>query len=334
VRALLPHLADGGYVVSAQNGLNELEIAAVVGAARTVGAFVNFGADYLEPGVIHCGGRGAVVVGEIDGQITSRATAIRDAWRALEPRAIVTPNIWGYLWGKEAYGAMLFATALTNESIADALALPAYRPLYIALAKWGLLNTRLGLILIYGTVDMTAIVQQQSGLLLGFLPAWGIFLQPFAAVLFITAAMAENRRIPFDLPEAESELIAGYFTEYSAMKMGLFMFAEFIEIAVIAAIFTTLFLGGYNLPYMDDSGFKLPGGIQIAMSHGAVIITQMVVFLLKVLFMSSFQILVRWSLPRFRYDQLLRFAWKFLFPLCLANLVVTAVAVWLLGGMA
>jgi NADH-quinone oxidoreductase subunit H len=144
--------------------------------------------------------------------------------------------------------------------------------------------------------------------------------------------MAENRRIPFDLPEAESELIAGYFTEYSAMKMGLFMFAEFIEIAVIAAIFTTLFLGGYNLPYMDDSGFKLPGGIQIAMSHGAVIVTQMVVFLLKVLFMSSFQILVRWSLPRFRYDQLLRFAWKFLFPICLANLVVTAVAVWALGG--
>jgi NADH-quinone oxidoreductase subunit H len=193
--------------------------------------------------------------------------------------------------------------------------------------------TVLGLVLIYGTVDLTAIVQQQSGVLLGFLPAWGVFLQPFAAILFITAAMAENRRIPFDLPEAESELIAGYFTEYSAMKMGLFMFAEFIEIAVIAAIFSTLFLGGYNLPYMHDRGFSLPGGLEIAMSHGAVVITQMLTFLAKVLFMSSFQILVRWTLPRFRYDQLLRFAWKFLFPLCLANLVVTAVAVWLLGGM-
>jgi len=192
--------------------------------------------------------------------------------------------------------------------------------------------TVLGLVLIYGTVDLTDIVQQQSGVLLGFLPAWGIFLQPFAAVLFITAAMAENRRIPFDLPEAESELIAGYFTEYSAMKMGLFMFAEFIEIAVIAAIFTTLFLGGYNLPFMHDGGFTLPGGVEIAMSHGWVVITQMVVFLAKVLFMSSFQILVRWTLPRFRYDQLLRFAWKFLFPICLANLVVTAVAVWALGG--
>jgi NADH-quinone oxidoreductase subunit H len=192
--------------------------------------------------------------------------------------------------------------------------------------------TVLGLVLIYGTVDLTEIVREQSGIVLGFLPAWGIVLQPFAAILFVTAAMAENRRTPFDLPEAESELIAGYFTEYSAMKMGLFMFAEFIEIAVIAAIFSTLFLGGYNLPYMHDGGFSLPGGIEIALSHGAVVVIQLLTFLAKMLFMSSFQILVRWSLPRFRYDQLLRFAWKFLFPICLANLVVTAVAVWALGG--
>lgn len=135
VRALRPHLAAGGCVVSAQNGLNELVIADAVGATRTVGAFVNFGADYLEPGVIHYGGRGAVVVGEIDGRLTPRALAVRDAWRDFDPRAIATENIWGYLWGKEAYGAMLFATALTSESIADALAMPAYRDLYIALAR-------------------------------------------------------------------------------------------------------------------------------------------------------------------------------------------------------
>ena len=188
--------------------------------------------------------------------------------------------------------------------------------------------TVLGLILLYGTVDLRNIAEQQSGLLLGFLPAWGVFLQPFAAILFLTAAIAENKRIPFDLPEAESELIAGYFTEYSAMKMGLFMFAEFIEIAIIAALFATLFLGGYNLPYMNDDGFALPGGITIAMSHGAVLVTQVVVFLGKVFLLCSFQILVRWSLPRFRYDQLLKFAWKFMFPLALANLVVTVVAVW------
>jgi 2-dehydropantoate 2-reductase len=122
-------------VISAQNGLNELTIARMVGAARTVGAFVNFGADYMEPGVIHYGGRGAVVIGEIDGTITPRATAIRDAWLDFDAQTIVTRNIWGYLWSKEAYGAMLFATALTNESIADALSIRKYRELYVALAR-------------------------------------------------------------------------------------------------------------------------------------------------------------------------------------------------------
>ena len=188
--------------------------------------------------------------------------------------------------------------------------------------------TVLGLIVIYGTVDLDAIARQQSGVSLGFLPAWGIFLQPFAAILFMTAAIAENKRIPFDLPEAESELIAGYYTEYSAMKMGLFMFAEFIEIAIIGALFTTLFLGGYNLPFMTDDGFVLPGDHVIALGHGWVVAIQLIVFLAKVLLVCSFQILVRWSLPRFRYDQLLSFAWKFMFPLALANLTVTAVAVW------
>lgn len=134
-QALLPHLSSAGCVISAQNGLNELAIAETVGAERTLGAFVNFGADYLEPGVIHYGGRGAVVIGEIDGLITERAINTTHAWQAFDERAIATENIWGFLWGKEAYGAMLFATALTNESIADALANPKYRGAYIALAR-------------------------------------------------------------------------------------------------------------------------------------------------------------------------------------------------------
>jgi len=191
--------------------------------------------------------------------------------------------------------------------------------------------TVLGLILIYGTVDLFDIVSQQSGRI-GGLPAWGIVYQPFAATLFLAAAIAENKRIPFDLPEAESELISGYFTEYSAMKMGLFMFAEFIEIAIIAALFTTLFLGGPNLPYMSDAGFAFPGGYEIRMSHGAVVATQVVVFLGKVALLCSFQILIRWSLPRFRYDQVLRFAWKFMLPLALVNLVVTVVWMWARHG--
>jgi 2-dehydropantoate 2-reductase len=137
VRALLPHLTETGCVISAQNGLNELTIAGVVGEARTVGAFVNFGADYLEPGSILYGGRGTVMIGEAFGaqRITPRVTAIRGAWRDFDERATATANIWGYLWAKEAYGAMLFANALTNESIADGLARPAYRGLYVALAR-------------------------------------------------------------------------------------------------------------------------------------------------------------------------------------------------------
>ena len=191
--------------------------------------------------------------------------------------------------------------------------------------------TVLGLILVYGTVDLFDIVRQQSATV-GGLPAWGIVFQPFAATLFMAAAIAENKRIPFDLPEAESELISGYFTEYSAMKMGLFMFAEFIEIAIIAALFTTLFLGGPNLPYMGDAGFVFPGGHEIRMSHGAVVATQVVVFLAKVALLCSFQILIRWSLPRFRYDQVLKFAWKFMLPLALVNLVVTVVWMWARHG--
>ena len=191
--------------------------------------------------------------------------------------------------------------------------------------------TVLGLILIYGTVDLVSIVEHQSGTVLGFLPAWGIVYQPFAAILFMVAAIAENKRIPFDLPEAESELISGYFTEYSAMKQGMFMLSEFIEIAIIGALFTTLFLGGYNLPWMTDAGFVLPGGQLIAMSHGWVVVIQLLTFLAKVVLLCSFQILVRWTLPRFRWDQLLTFAWRFLLPLAVANIVVTAIAVWALA---
>ena len=134
-RALSPHLSPQGYVVSVQNGLNELVIGEIVGKPRTVGAFVNFGADYLEPGLIMYGGRGAVVLGEIDGVLTPRIEALHAVFSDFEPNAIITRNIWGFLWGKMAYGAQLFVTALTNESIAAALADPAYRAVYIAIAK-------------------------------------------------------------------------------------------------------------------------------------------------------------------------------------------------------
>ena len=135
VRRLAPFLADDGYAVSVQNGLNEPTMAAVLGRERVIGCFVNFGADYLGPGRIHFGGRGAVVLGELDGQITPRLRALLDVFRDFDSDAQASANIWGYLWGKLGYGALLFATALGNESIADALANPAHRALYRALGE-------------------------------------------------------------------------------------------------------------------------------------------------------------------------------------------------------
>jgi 2-dehydropantoate 2-reductase len=133
--ALAPFVADQGCVVSLQNGLNERVIAKRLGAERTIGAFINFGADYLAPGVVHHAGRGAVVIGELDGRLTARIEALHRLMQEFDPRAVLTTNIWGYLWGKLAYGALLFATALTNESIADCLAAAKYRPVFIALAR-------------------------------------------------------------------------------------------------------------------------------------------------------------------------------------------------------
>lgn len=134
-RQLAPFLAPDGYVVSVQNGLNELELAEILARERVVGCFINFGADYLEPGRILFGGRAAVVVGELDGASTPRLAEIHAAFRKFEPEAIATDDIWGYLWGKLGYGALLFATALTDRSIAQVLASEPHRPLLTDLAR-------------------------------------------------------------------------------------------------------------------------------------------------------------------------------------------------------
>jgi 2-dehydropantoate 2-reductase len=134
-RGLLPFLAEDGCVVSLQNGLNEMVIEAIAGRKRTVGSFVNFGADYLEPGVIHFGGRGTLVLGELDGSSTPRLDALVTLLRDFDPDARATDNVWGFLWAKLAVGAMIFATALTDDGIADCYADPAYRRLFAAIAR-------------------------------------------------------------------------------------------------------------------------------------------------------------------------------------------------------
>lgn len=134
-RELAPHLAADGVVVSLQNGFNELTIAEIAGRERTVGAFINFGADVLDPGVVQFGGRGAVVVGELDGAQTQRLARVHRALLQFEPGAITTDNIWGYLWGKMGYGALLFAGALTPASIVEVLDSRDARPVLVALAR-------------------------------------------------------------------------------------------------------------------------------------------------------------------------------------------------------
>jgi len=134
-RALTPHLTQDGYVLSLQNGLNELIIQRIVGRDRTIGAFINFGADWVAPGEILFGNRGAVVLGELDGAMTRRLEALHAVICDFEPEAITTPAIWSYLWGKLGYGAMLFAQALGQKSIADCLARPELLPLWRRLGE-------------------------------------------------------------------------------------------------------------------------------------------------------------------------------------------------------
>ena len=134
-QALAPHLRPDGVVVSIQNGLNPLILNEHIPPGQVLGSFVNFGADYLEPGVVQYGGRGVVVIGEQDGQLTERARQLHQILQHFEPAAILTPNVFGYLWSKLAYGALLFATAVTNDSIADALEQPEDRAMYTELGR-------------------------------------------------------------------------------------------------------------------------------------------------------------------------------------------------------
>ena len=190
------------------------------------------------------------------------------------------------------------------------------------------------MILFYGSLDMQLMVRAQGGLFLGLLPNWGIFYQPVAFLIIFTAGIAESKRVPFDLPECESELIAGYFTEYSGGKQASFMLADFAESVMVAGLVTTLFFGGWQVPYLSKAGLELPGMTALALPALAITLMQVGAFMFKVLFFCWLQILIRWTVPRFRYDQLMNLGWKGMVPVALANLVVTALCILLWGKMA
>jgi NADH-quinone oxidoreductase subunit H len=161
---------------------------------------------------------------------------------------------------------------------------------------------------------------------------WGIWVQPLGFFLFFAAAIAESKRIPFDLPEAESELVSGYFTEYSGMKFGMFYFAEYMEVVTSSMLLVAIFLGGWHLPFLHRDGLTIAFGetklVESHMPHIWVVIISVVAFFGKTIVMCWIQAFVRWSLPRFRYDQLMKLGWTVMLPLSLANIFLTGIG-WL-----
>jgi NADH-quinone oxidoreductase subunit H len=189
----------------------------------------------------------------------------------------------------------------------------------------------MGVIMVYGSLNMQDIVRGQGQHFLGgWIPAWGLLTQPLAFVIFLTAGIAATKRAPFDMPEGESEII-GYFVEYSGMKAGMFMMSDFLETVVIAGMTTALFLGGWQIPWLAADGFHFPWGATASLPHLLVVALQVGAFVVKVSVMIFVMMLVRWTLPRFRYDQAMRLGWLGLFPLSILNIVLTGAVLLLIG---
>lgn len=181
--------------------------------------------------------------------------------------------------------------------------------------------TVVGALIIYGSLEPMAIVQAQGPSIWH----WGIVVQPVGFILFLAAAIAESKRIPFDIPEGESEIM-GFNIEYSGMRWGIFFLGEFMELVFVGAMVTTVFLGGWNVPGLHANGFYL-GGIELPLPHLAVVVLQVIAFWTKVVMLGFLQIAIRWTLPRLRYDQLMRLGWQGMLPASLANVIITAIIV-------
>lgn len=168
----------------------------------------------------------------------------------------------------------------------------------------------IALLMVTGSLSLKTIAEQQSGFV-----NWNIWAQPLGFLVFIVCAFAECNRTPFDLPESENELVGGYHTEYSGMKLGGFLFAEYINMFVSSAVMATLYFGGYNFPFMNDLG----------LSPNIITLIGVVFLFAKIFFFIFFFMWVRWTVPRFRYDQLMNLGWKVLIPLGIANIVLTGI---------
>lgn len=173
----------------------------------------------------------------------------------------------------------------------------------------------IALIMVTGTLSMAEITAMQGGGVGSDWNMWNIVYQPVGFIIFIICAFAECNRMPFDLPETETELVGGYHTEYSSMKLGFYLFAEYINMFISSAVMATLYFGGYSFPFMNDLG----------LSQNAITIIGTLGLFIKIFFFIFFFMWIRWTLPRFRYDQLMNLGWKGLIPLAIVNMLVTAI---------
>ena len=252
----------------------------------------------------------------------------------------------------------------------------------------------ISILIVYGSIHLGDMVRYQGELIFGFIPAWGIVLQPVAAILFIITSFAETNRAPFDIAEGESEIVGGFHTEYSAMRFGLFFVGEYVAMSAASALIVTLFFGGYQIPWLNTEtmkenidlviigimvilpvaslffakwikknnkwadendarnkeanwlikalvvinilllvvfGFFLLNELGINGVNIVVAFIQVATFAIKLLLMNFVFILVRWTLPRFRYDQLQNLGWKILLPIAIANIFFTGIFVVVMG---
>ena len=201
----------------------------------------------------------------------------------------------------------------------------------------------IGVIMMYGSTSVSAIVEKQGELWFGIIPKWGIVTQPLAFILFFACGLMEIKRIPFDLPEGESEIVAGYFLEYSGAKFMMFLFAEYVEMVLLAAMCSVLFFGGWQIPFVDAAGIRIPlAHINFAwtsvgwigsnswgpgLANLIIVAAQAGFFACKVGAFCLLLITIRWTWPRFRYDQVMRLGWRRILPLAMANIVLTTIIV-------
>ena len=185
-----------------------------------------------------------------------------------------------------------------------------------------------GCLMLYNTLLIEDMVNWQVDR--GFF-GWGIFRQPIGFILFYAGSIAETKRIPFDIPEGESELAGGYFMEYSGMKFGMFMMGEYIAMVVSCALLTALFFGGWDVPFMARDGIHFFSW-HLPLVHGVIAVIGIVTFIVKTVLLLWLTLMIRWSLPRFRYDQVMKMCWRYMLPLSLANIFVTGLVILFTGG--